>query len=145
MDFENNFDDELNENEFTDELPKNKIKYIYEFLEANSKKELIDKLELINSKNNNYCFKSSEAEYYYVDESDIETQRLKEQQMSLFQEIQSKPEEICSICKNDFDKIGGLIFNNEYYYWENDKDYMFMNKCKFKTIHFNICKKCFIK
>lgn len=143
LDFDN--EEEIEELELDEEVEQQetKDKWIYEFLNGCSREDIFNQIEKINN-SKHYSPKCSECEYYNVDKEDIETLRLKQQTLDLFSELNIDKKECCSICGDSLFDNSGFIYNYEYYYWDNEKDYNCFRLCKYKIIHFNICKKCFI-
>lgn len=118
-------------------------KWIYEKLYANSKKELIEKIENIHN-DKNHLTKHTCNEWYNCLEEDKD-KRLMVEQLSLFKEIRKETTENCSICKKDILNKSGFIWQYEFYYWKNKEDYGKYKLCNFKIINVIICKDCFLK
>lgn len=116
---------------------------LFEYIKANSRKELFEKLEHYHS-SKNYSGKHCCYEFYenpFI-ENDNEYHFYKHQ-ISIFDEIKKETKENCSICGEEKNKNIYLMY--EYYWWENENDYMIMEKSKTKIIICIICKECFIK
>lgn len=120
---------------------------IFEYITANSKKDLFNKLEYYwQNKDNRHLPKHSSYEMLCDDQVINELDKNKEfwnKQISDFEAIKKNDDgEKCCICKNNSNKL--FYWMHEFYYWDEPKDYMTMKKCKHKTVCVIICKDCFI-
>ena len=142
--------DELEELEEEEEQEEYSNNLIFEYITADSRKDLFEKLEYYwENKDNRHLPKHSTYEMYCSEEviDKLEKKNINRdfwnEQISFFEAIKKNDNgEKCCICKKSCEKL--IYWMHEFYYWDNPKDYMAMRKCKYKTICAIICKDCFI-